>query len=248
MAEVLSQSVHRNLSLFCLALIAMHVVTTVADGYVPIGLLDTVVPFRTPYRPLWVGFGALALDMLLAVAITSGFGGASGPGHGVSPLACLCVLADCSPARSGLGQRHPLVGGPVRQCRLRRVGHGCGRVAAGHRSDILARRRIGLAIVGAVTLHRHRGGRRSWPACLWVVAPGGNVTRIARPAQRSLCVGRHLLVGRQPGRAGHDGPAPAPTSTAPTRRVAFLAPFNDHGARAHTRPRRPIGTAKSKSF
>ncbi|HEV3265267.1 MAG TPA: ferric reductase-like transmembrane domain-containing protein [Acidimicrobiales bacterium] len=68
----LSQTVHRNLSLFCLVLIGVHIVTTVADGYVPIGYLDAVIPFRTPYRPLWVGFGALAFDLLLAVAITSG--------------------------------------------------------------------------------------------------------------------------------------------------------------------------------
>ena len=68
----LSQTVHRNLSLFCLVLIGLHIVTTVADGYVPIGYLDAVIPFLTPYRPLWVGFGALAFDMLLAVAITSG--------------------------------------------------------------------------------------------------------------------------------------------------------------------------------
>jgi sulfoxide reductase heme-binding subunit YedZ len=67
----LSQSVHRNLSLFCLALIGVHVVTTVGDGYVPIGLADAVIPFRSPYRPIWVGLGALAFDMLLAVAITS---------------------------------------------------------------------------------------------------------------------------------------------------------------------------------
>ena len=67
----LSQSVHRNLSLFCLALIGIHVVSTVGDGYVPIGLADAVFPFRSPYRPIWVGLGALALDMLLAVAITS---------------------------------------------------------------------------------------------------------------------------------------------------------------------------------
>ena len=68
----LSQSVHRNLSLFCLALIGVHIVSTVGDGYVPIGLADAVIPFRSPYRPLWVGFGALAFDMLLAVGITSG--------------------------------------------------------------------------------------------------------------------------------------------------------------------------------
>src|ERR1039458_3235034 len=32
----LSQSVHRNLSIFSLAFVVVHVVTTVADGYVPI--------------------------------------------------------------------------------------------------------------------------------------------------------------------------------------------------------------------
>lgn len=68
----LSQSLHRNLSLLCMVFIGIHVVTTVADGYVPIGLLDAVVPFRTAYRPLWVGFGAVAFDLLLAVAVTSG--------------------------------------------------------------------------------------------------------------------------------------------------------------------------------
>ena len=67
----LSQSVHRNLSLFCLALIGIHIVSTVGDGYVPIGLADAIIPFRSPYRPIWVGLGALALDMLLAVAVTS---------------------------------------------------------------------------------------------------------------------------------------------------------------------------------
>jgi sulfoxide reductase heme-binding subunit YedZ len=67
-----SQAVHRNLSLFCIALIAIHIVTTVADGFVPISYLDAFVPFLTPYRPLWIGLGALAFDMLLAVGITSG--------------------------------------------------------------------------------------------------------------------------------------------------------------------------------
>jgi len=68
----LSQSVHRNLSLLCLALIGIHIVSTVGDGYVPIGIADAVIPFRSPYRPIWVGLGALAFDLLLAVAVTSG--------------------------------------------------------------------------------------------------------------------------------------------------------------------------------
>jgi len=67
----LSQDVHRNLSLLCLAFVGVHVVTTVVDGYVPIGFLDVVVPFRSPYRPLYLGLGALCFDLLLAVLVTS---------------------------------------------------------------------------------------------------------------------------------------------------------------------------------
>ncbi len=67
----LSQTVHRNLSLLCLTFVGIHIVTTVSDGYVPIGFLDAVVPFRSPYRPIWVGLGASAFDLLLVVLVTS---------------------------------------------------------------------------------------------------------------------------------------------------------------------------------
>jgi sulfoxide reductase heme-binding subunit YedZ len=67
----LSQNVHRNLSLFCVGFVAIHVVTTVSDGYVPISFADAFIPFRTAYRPLWVGLGALTFDLLLAVLVTS---------------------------------------------------------------------------------------------------------------------------------------------------------------------------------
>ncbi|HLG68663.1 MAG TPA: ferric reductase-like transmembrane domain-containing protein [Acidimicrobiales bacterium] len=66
-----SQTLHRNLSLFCLVLVGLHVVTTVGDGYVPIRLVDAVVPFAQSYRPVWVGLGTLAFDLLVAVALTS---------------------------------------------------------------------------------------------------------------------------------------------------------------------------------
>jgi methionine sulfoxide reductase heme-binding subunit len=88
----LSQAVHRNLSLFCIVLIAVHIVTTVADGFVPIGYLDAFVPLLSPYRPLWIGLGALAFDMLLAVGITSGVRGRIGvrTWRGVHYLAYAC--------------------------------------------------------------------------------------------------------------------------------------------------------------
>ena len=65
------EGLHRNISLLVVLFIGIHVATTVMDGYAPIGWLDAVVPFRSPYRPLWLGLGALSLDMLLAVALTS---------------------------------------------------------------------------------------------------------------------------------------------------------------------------------
>ena len=36
---------HRNLTLLAVAFVAVHIVTTVADGYAPIGLIDAFVPF-----------------------------------------------------------------------------------------------------------------------------------------------------------------------------------------------------------
>ena len=69
--RVVTAGLHRNLSLLVLALVALHVLTTVADGYAPIGFASAVVPFDSSYRPLWLGLGAVAFDMLLAVAVTS---------------------------------------------------------------------------------------------------------------------------------------------------------------------------------
>jgi methionine sulfoxide reductase heme-binding subunit len=62
---------HRNVTLLALAFVFVHVVTTVADGFAPIGLRDAIVPFLSPYRPVWLGLGAVAFDLLLALIITS---------------------------------------------------------------------------------------------------------------------------------------------------------------------------------
>jgi sulfoxide reductase heme-binding subunit YedZ len=62
---------HRNVSLLVVVFLAVHVATTVIDGYAPIGWLDALVPFRSAYRPLLLGLGALAADLLLALVVTS---------------------------------------------------------------------------------------------------------------------------------------------------------------------------------
>jgi hypothetical protein len=66
-------AVHRNASLIAIAFLLVHVITSLLDGFAPIRLLDVVIPFGSAYRPLWLGFGALAFDLLIAVALTSVF-------------------------------------------------------------------------------------------------------------------------------------------------------------------------------
>lgn len=62
---------HRNLSLLSIVFVAVHVLTTVADGFAPIALKDAVVPFGSSYRPVWLGLGTVAFDLLLALTVTS---------------------------------------------------------------------------------------------------------------------------------------------------------------------------------
>jgi methionine sulfoxide reductase heme-binding subunit len=67
----LSNGLHRNISLLALSFLVVHIAMAVLDGFVSIPLIAAIVPFVSGYRPLWVGLGALAFDLLLAVAITS---------------------------------------------------------------------------------------------------------------------------------------------------------------------------------
>jgi methionine sulfoxide reductase heme-binding subunit len=64
-------AVHRNISLLALAFLTVHITTAVLDVFAPIRLIDAVIPFTSAYRPLWLGLGTLASDLLIAVAITS---------------------------------------------------------------------------------------------------------------------------------------------------------------------------------
>jgi DMSO/TMAO reductase YedYZ heme-binding membrane subunit len=62
---------HRNLTLLAIAFLGIHIATTVADAYTPIGIKDAFIPFASSYRPFWLGLGALACDLLLALVVTS---------------------------------------------------------------------------------------------------------------------------------------------------------------------------------
>jgi len=64
-------TLHRNVSLLAMAFLAVHVLTSVLDSFAPISVVDAVAPFVGSYRPFWLGLGALSLDMLLAVTVSS---------------------------------------------------------------------------------------------------------------------------------------------------------------------------------
>jgi methionine sulfoxide reductase heme-binding subunit len=62
---------HRNASLLAFAFTVIHVVTTIADGYVHIRIVDAFIPFLSGYRPLWLGLGTIASDLMIALIVTS---------------------------------------------------------------------------------------------------------------------------------------------------------------------------------
>ena len=64
-------SLHRSSSLLAMVFLALHILTSILDGFARISLIDAFVPFAGSYRPFWLGLGALAFDLLVAVTITS---------------------------------------------------------------------------------------------------------------------------------------------------------------------------------
>jgi len=69
--RMLSQGLHRNVSMLAVTFLAAHVVTAVVDTFVDIRWWQAFVPFGGTYKPVWLGLGALSLDLLIAVTVTS---------------------------------------------------------------------------------------------------------------------------------------------------------------------------------
>ena len=62
---------HRNLALLTLVFLTVHVTTAVIDPFAGIRWIDTVVPFVSSYRTFWLGLGVIAVELLLALVVTS---------------------------------------------------------------------------------------------------------------------------------------------------------------------------------
>jgi predicted ferric reductase len=61
---------HQFISLLAIGFILLHIIVLMADRYLPYNLAQVLVPFLSPYRPLWVGIGVLGFYLTLLVTIT----------------------------------------------------------------------------------------------------------------------------------------------------------------------------------
>jgi predicted ferric reductase len=102
---------HRNVSLLAVAFLAIHVITAIADPYVTIGLAAAVLPFASSYKPFWLGLGAISLDLIAALIVTSLararmsrriWRGIHWLAYAAWPFAVVHSLGSSSDARSGL--------------------------------------------------------------------------------------------------------------------------------------------------
>jgi sulfoxide reductase heme-binding subunit YedZ len=66
------QALHRNLALWSVTLLVLHVTTAVVDSYVDIRWWQAFVPWvGASYMPLWLGLGTVALDVIVLIVATS---------------------------------------------------------------------------------------------------------------------------------------------------------------------------------
>ena len=70
---------HRTAALTGVGLIAVHLASLFFDPYAQLTLVDLLVPFVGTYRPLFLGLGTLAVDLLLVVTVVSLLRNAVGP-------------------------------------------------------------------------------------------------------------------------------------------------------------------------
>lgn len=65
------EDVHRFVGLLVGAFVILHVGTIAVDAYLPFSPAQLAVPLLSRYRPIWVGLGIVAAELLLALAVTN---------------------------------------------------------------------------------------------------------------------------------------------------------------------------------
>lgn len=64
---------HRNIALLASTFIVLHVGSLMLDSFARLKVVDIVVPFLGSFKPFWQGLGTVAVDLLIAIVVTSLF-------------------------------------------------------------------------------------------------------------------------------------------------------------------------------
>jgi sulfoxide reductase heme-binding subunit YedZ len=62
---------HRNVSLLAVVFLAVHVLTAIVDPEATVRAIAAVVPLPSQRYALWLGLGAVAFDLVIALVVTS---------------------------------------------------------------------------------------------------------------------------------------------------------------------------------
>jgi methionine sulfoxide reductase heme-binding subunit len=65
------EDIHRFGGLLVGAFVTTHVITIAVDSWLPFSIPSLIVPLLSTYRPIWVGLGIVAAELLLALAVTN---------------------------------------------------------------------------------------------------------------------------------------------------------------------------------
>lgn len=66
-----TSDLHRTAALTGVGMVAVHLGSLLFDPYAQLRVVDFVFPFLASYRPLWLGLGTLAVDLLVVITAVS---------------------------------------------------------------------------------------------------------------------------------------------------------------------------------
>jgi len=204
------QQVHRNGSLLGVAFLTVHVVTAVVDPFAKLKVTDALIPFTSGYRPLWLGFGVIAMEMLVALVITSLLRGRLGfrtwrAVHWLAyicwPIALVHGMGTGTDTRTAWGLFIDVVcAGVVLVAVVWRISDGWPR-AAGVRSASMALTSASALVIGAWAVHGPL--KAGW-------------ARAAGTPEALLAAQNSTGQASRPSPSGPAAPTPAPTPAPPT--------------------------------
>ena len=61
---------HQYISLLAIGFTLLHIGVLLFDGYMPYSVFQILVPFISPYRPLWIGIGIIGFYLMALVTVT----------------------------------------------------------------------------------------------------------------------------------------------------------------------------------